>query len=226
MTMTSRLRKFVLTAHITASVGWLGAVTTFLVLALVGLTSKDDQIIRAAYITMELMTWYVIVPLAGASLVTGLIQSLGTPWGIFRHYWILAKFIITVIGAGLLLIHTRPIGILADAASRLTTSVGNYRGLQVQLVGDAVAAIVLLLAATILSVYKPWGLTAYGRRKQAKSTSQQDVLVKSDYEPRIQPSRRPALRRPRWVYVVGIHAVILVLLFIALHLTGRGLPGH
>jgi hypothetical protein len=31
---------------------------------------------------------------------------------------------------------------------------------------------------------------------------------------------------PRWVKVFGIVAVILVLLFIALHVTGRGLGGH
>jgi hypothetical protein len=31
---------------------------------------------------------------------------------------------------------------------------------------------------------------------------------------------------PRWVYVFGIIAIVLVLLFVILHLTGRGLGGH
>ena len=31
---------------------------------------------------------------------------------------------------------------------------------------------------------------------------------------------------PRWVYVFGIIAIVLVLLFVVLHLTGGGLVGH
>ena len=46
---------------------------------------------------MELTGWYVIVPLCLASLVTGLVMSLGTRWGLFRHYWVLAKLLITIV---------------------------------------------------------------------------------------------------------------------------------
>lgn len=223
MTMTPGLRKFVLTAHVTFSVGWLGAVVSFLALALVGLMSTEDQIVRASYVAMELTTWYVIVPLAIASLLSGLVQSLGTNWGLFRHYWIIAKFLITIVATILLMVHTRPIGILADAAQQVVIPVSHYRGLQIQLIGDAIAAIVLLLTATALSVYKPLGLTAYGRRKQSETRS--DVLETSTVATRLK-QLKPSLRRPRWVYIVGIHAIGLMLLFIVLHLSGRGLPGH
>jgi hypothetical protein len=223
MTMTSGLRKFTLTAHITASVGWLGAVASFLALALVGLTGKDAQMLRTVYLAMELTAWYVIVPLAFASLITGLVQSLGTTWGLFRHYWIIAKFLITIVATILLLVHTKPIAILADAAREATLAIGNYRGLQVQLVGDAIAAIVLLLVATTLSVYKPWGMTKYERKQQERSKPQ---VEPSAIAPKTKPSREPVTGTPRWVYVVGIHAIGLVLLFALLHLTGRGLPGH
>jgi hypothetical protein len=223
MTMTSGLRKFTLTAHITASVGWLGAVGSFLALALVGLTSKDARMVGTVYLAMELTAWYVIVPLAFASLITGLIQSLATSWGLFRHYWIIAKFLITIVATILLLLHTRPIAILADAAREATFAISNYRGLQVQLVGDAIAAIVLLVIATTLSVYKPWGMTKYGRRKQQERGKPQEPFVSAQ---KTQPSREPIRGTPRWVYVVGIHAIGLVLLFVVLHLTGRGLPSH
>jgi hypothetical protein len=86
--MTPSLRKLVLTAHITVSVGWLGAVAAFLALAITGLTSRDAQTMRTAYAAMELTARFVIVPLAFASLLTGLIESLGTPWGLLRHYWV------------------------------------------------------------------------------------------------------------------------------------------
>ena len=98
--MTPRLRKFALTAHVVSSVGWLGAVAAFLALAVAGLTSRDAQVVRAAYLAMDLIARLVIVPAALASLLTGFVQSLGTPWGLFRHYWVLAKLLITVLADG------------------------------------------------------------------------------------------------------------------------------
>ena len=98
MTMTPRFNKFALTAHIIFSVGWLGAIVVYLALAIAGLTVHDAQMVRAAYLSMELIGWYVMVPFSLAALLTGLVQSLGTPWGLFRHYWILAKFLLTTGG--------------------------------------------------------------------------------------------------------------------------------
>ena len=86
MTMTPSLRKFLLTTHVTCSVGSLGAVAGFLALAIAGLAGQDAQTVRAAYIAMALIAWFVIVPLTFAALLTGLVQSLGTAWGLFRHY--------------------------------------------------------------------------------------------------------------------------------------------
>lgn len=75
----------------TCSVGALGAVAAFLALAVAGLGGNDAPVVRAAYLGMDLTARFVIVPLVLASLVTGLIQALITPWGLFRHYWVLAK---------------------------------------------------------------------------------------------------------------------------------------
>src|SRR6266545_2749355 len=115
--MSPRLHKFVLTAHITSSVGWLGSVTGFLVLAVAGLTSQDSQLVRGAYLAMELVASFIIVPLSLASLLTGLIQALGTKWGLFRHYWIVFKLVINVASTFLLLVHMQPISHLADVAA-------------------------------------------------------------------------------------------------------------
>jgi hypothetical protein len=166
MILTPRLRKFVLTAHVTSSVGWFGAVAGFLALAVAGLTSRDAQMARAAYLAMELTNWFVIVPSAFASLLTGLAVSLGTAWSLFRHYWVLMKLLITILATIILLAHTRPIGIMAGAAREMKLSGADLRGLQIQLVADAGAALLALLVATTLAVYKPRGLTPYGRRKK------------------------------------------------------------
>jgi hypothetical protein len=106
MTMTPGLRKVALTAHVASSVGSLGAVAGFLALAVAGLTSQDAGMVCAAYLTMEFTARYVIVPLVLALLLAGLIQSLGTAWGLFRHYWVLAKLLLTVLTTIVLLLQT------------------------------------------------------------------------------------------------------------------------
>ncbi len=166
MSLNRRLQKFILTAHIISSVGWLGSVAGFLVLALAGLTRPEEQMVRGAYLAMELVASYLIVPLSFASLLTGLLQSLGTKWGLFRHYWIVFKLVINLAANILLLVHMQPITQLADIAVHTTMTKDAYFLLRVQVAADAGYAVVALLVATVLSVYKPRGLTRYGWRKQ------------------------------------------------------------
>jgi hypothetical protein len=167
MTMPPRVRKFALTAHVTSSVGWLGAVAGFLALAVAGLTSQDAQLVRAAYLTMELTGWFVLVPLALASLITGLVQSLGTTWGLFRHYWVLAKLLINLFATIVLLLYMQTLGSLGGIAAETTSSSDDLGVLRSPSpVLHAGAALLLLLVATTLAVYKPRGMTPYGRRKQ------------------------------------------------------------
>ena len=166
MALTSSLRKLVRTAHVIVTVGWLGAVASFFVLSIVGLTSQDVQVVRAVYIAMGLITWYIILPLSFIPLlITGPLLSLGTPWGLFRHYWILAKLLINVLSTLILLVHLQPISYLSRIATEGTLSSANYP-VQIQMVVASGAALVALLVATGLAVYKPRGMTAYGWRKQ------------------------------------------------------------
>ncbi|MEU8568286.1 hypothetical protein AB0C51_07945 [Streptomyces pathocidini] len=165
-TFTPRLRKLSLTLHVTASVGWLGAVAAFLALAIAGLTSTSPQTVRGAYLAMEVVGWFVIVPFGIASLLTGVVQSLGTAWGLLRHYWVIAKLLITGVATLLLLAHMQPVGHLADAAARAALSGGELEGMRVQLIADAAAALLVLLTAATLSVFKPRGVTRYGRHRR------------------------------------------------------------
>ena len=161
MILTPRLQKVALLAHVTTSVGWIGAVASFFVLAIAGLTSTDPQIVRGAYLGMDLTTRFVIVPLALASLLTGLVSSLGTTWGLFRYYWVLVKVVMTVPATIVLLIHLQPIGHLAQVALETTLFSSDVDRLRVQLLAAAAAAIVVLLVITALSVYKPRGRTRF-----------------------------------------------------------------
>lgn len=162
--MAPGLRKLSLTIHVVSSVGWLGAVVSFLVLALTGLTSTEPLMVRAAYLAMDLVGWSVIFPLSLASLVSGIVQALGTVWGLFRHYWVLIKLIITALATALLLLHLQPVTHMAGIASASDLSATDMTGMRTQLIADAGAAVLVLLVATVLSVYKPRGITRDGQR--------------------------------------------------------------
>ena len=204
MTMAPGLRKLALTVHVTSAVGWLGAVACFLALAIAGLTSRDAQVMRAAYLAMELTGWYVIVPLCFASLLTGLVQALGTPWGLFRHYWILVKLLIAMLSTILLLLHMQATSRLAGAAAETVFSGPGLDRLRIQLTADAGAALVALLVATTLAIYKPRGMTGYGARKEHQQAS----------------------GAPRWAkLLVGILFLVLLALRLFTHSGGHSPSG-
>ncbi len=164
--MGPRLRQFALTLHVTSSVGVLGAIAAFLALAVTGVTSQDEQMVRAAYLAMPSIARFVVVPLTFASLLTGLILSLGTSWGLFRHYWVLVKLLFTVFAAIVLLLKMDLINYAARLAGEAALSHADLREAGIQLVVHAASGLLVLLVPMVLSVYKPQGMTRYGWRKQ------------------------------------------------------------
>lgn len=164
MIMPPCLRKLALTAHVVSSVGWLGAVAVFLALAIVGLSSRHAQTVRGAYLVMEPAAWLVLVPLAFASLLSGLVSSLGTIWGLLRHYWVLFKLVINLFATVILLIYMETFRVMAGLAADPSANLAAVRNASPML--HAALALLVLLVATVLAVYKPRGMTAYGRRKQ------------------------------------------------------------
>ncbi len=170
--MRPTLRKLALTAHVVFSVGWLGAVAGVLVLGVAGVTSADDRTVSAAYLGTALIWRFVIIPFSLAALLTGLVQALGTQWGLFRHYWVLAKFLMSLGAIILLLVHTGSLlptlsVTAAEASSNAHSSSAHVGTLppRIHLLIAAGGTLLVLLATTTLSVFKPGGMTRYGRRK-------------------------------------------------------------
>jgi hypothetical protein len=157
MPLTAGLRKFSLTVHVSASVGWLGAVAAFLALAVTGVTSEDTQTVRAVSIALEPLTWWVIVPLALTSLLSGVVQALGTPWGLFRHYWVVIKLLLTLIATAVLLLTVGSIRSLARRATEQPEVSVDMQGMISSLVLHSGGGLLVLLVITVLSVYKPVG---------------------------------------------------------------------
>jgi len=172
MAMSPGWRKLVLTSHVLTSVGWLGAVLVFLALGITATASRDSGTVRAVYLVLEPAGWAALVPLAVASLVTGLIQSLGTAWGLLRHYWVIFKLVINLAAVGVLLLYMQTLAVLADIAASATLTGEDEAILRSPSVTlHSALAMVLLVIATILAIYKPRGMTSYGRRRQARPSA-------------------------------------------------------
>ena len=201
MPLTLTVRKLILTSHVTFSIGWFGAVVVFLVLATKGLTTTNVQVANAAFIAMEISTFFVIVPFCIASLVTGTVQALGTKWGLFKYYWIVVKLSLTVVMTALLILHLQPISQLAKIGLGGSASPTAEAGPVVNLIKKSALALIALLAATTISIYKPWGKIQGGaNQEQVKKIPLTSYLFK------------------------GLLALLLA--FIIIHLLTGGMKSH
>jgi hypothetical protein len=221
--MTSTFRKFNLTAHITA------AVAGFLVLSIAGLLSHDAETVRGAYLSMNLVGRFIIVPLSLAALVTGVIQSLGTHWGLFRHYWVLVKFALSIVACLLLLLHQ--FTAVAGAARRVSGAlVGTFPvvgPLGMQLVGDAGLAVLVLLVTTTLSVYKPWGRTHYSRRqKQERRETYAGAPMPTTLVLPNPDNETAGESLPLGLKIFLVVVAVIAAVFAVLHHLGGGLGSH
>jgi hypothetical protein len=237
MMITPALRRVALTTHMTCSVGWVGAVLAFLALAIIGVTSDDEMKVRGAYLLMAPAAWFVLVPLAHASLLSGIALSLGTTWGLLRHYWVVLKLGITVFATVILLIYMGTFRQMAGVAADPVLDLAVVRNASP--IVHAILALILLFGATVLGVYKPFGMTVYGKRKQADQRQRlpifQHEAPSREAQPlAISPSQPGAIpvkpvratKTPTWVYVSWIVAIGVLVLFVALHLTGHVPSGH
>jgi hypothetical protein len=163
------VRKAALVAHVCTSVGWFGAVVVFLALAAVAWGSRDEAVVRAGYVAMDVAAWYAIVPLAVSSLATGLLSSLGTAWGLVRHWWVLVKLVLTVVATVVLLAQLAPIDFLTAAAAGGDVACAQCSSIGLSLVVHAVGGLLVLLATAVLAVYKPRGVTRYGWRRTTEA---------------------------------------------------------
>ena len=161
-------RKSLLALHIGVSVGWMGAAAAYVALNVPALTANDEQSVRAAYLMMPVVADYALMPLAIATVITGIALALGTRWGLLQHYWVTVSLAMTLFAAAILVLHLPAVDDLAARAADPERDV-------MALGGDlfhSVGGLVVLSVPLTLNVVKPRGLTRRGwRMQQSRRTS-------------------------------------------------------
>ncbi|WP_255949435.1 DUF2269 family protein [Streptomyces odontomachi] len=153
-------RRALLVVHVITSAGWLGLALGLLALGVTAVTTGSPVVTEASYRSMKVFTDWLIAPISLLTLLTGLVLSLGTPWGLAQHRWVFIKFWMTLVTTGLSIFALRP---------EITNAVGHA------IAGGAIPEQYALISApsvslsaytfmTVISVLKPWGLTKHGQR--------------------------------------------------------------
>jgi hypothetical protein len=206
--MSPSIRKLALTAHVISSLGWVGALAVFLAHSIVAIASQDIQLVRTACMAMALTAWYVILPFSLASFATGIVQALGAAWGLFQHYWVVIKFLLTSVATAVLLLKLEPIQRLASAAADTSFATNELPDLKASLLIHAAAGLALLIATTVLGIYKPAGLTLRGVAMQRERNVDRPVAA------------TVGTGMPRWVKRCAVLAMALVLFGVVAMLHG------
>jgi hypothetical protein len=213
-TMSPGLRRLTFTTHLTTSLGWAGAVLVFLALAAIGLTSDDAIVVRGAYLLMAPAAWFVLVPLGHASLISGIVLSVGTKWGLFKHYWVVSKLVLTAFATVILLVYMGTFRQMAGVAADPVVDIAAVRNASPLI--HSVLAFILLTVTTVLGVYKPFGMTAYGRRVYEQRRGD---VAEGDAFSGVAVVERSAFPSS---YVLAAFIVLIVLALTVLHLLGSG----
>ena len=210
--ITPAVRRLMLATHLMTSLGWIGAVLVFLALAVIALTTENAVVVRGAYLLMAPAAWFVLVPLAHASLISGIVLSLGTTWGLFKNYWVALKLALTCFATVVLLIYMGTFRQMAGVAADPVVDIDAVRNASPVL--HSMLALILLMVATVLGVYKPFGMTPHARRAyqdRRSSASQATALV----------GNAASTSFSSWLVAALMLAILIA--FAVLHLLGAGI---
>ncbi|MFI7385283.1 DUF2269 domain-containing protein [Streptomyces sp. NPDC049813] len=171
MKLHRRPRRALLVVHVTASACWLGLTLGLLALAVTATTTGSGPAVEASARAMKLFADWLVLPLALLTLLSGLLLSLGTPWGLARHRWVYVKFWLTLATTAASAFALRP-GV-DDAVA--TLSAGGTPARPTDLLAGPIVSLASYVFMTVISVLKPWGLTRRGRKHRASARKAVDA---------------------------------------------------
>lgn len=171
--LSVKQKRWLLSAHILFTIGWLGTVFCFLVLGIVATTTSDGETLEAVYFAMRILDLTVVQASAIGTVITGVLLSVLTQWGLTKFYWIIAKQIGAVfsVGLGVFAMHNLIIESVSIISSRGLTAlqdptyIVNHRIIMAGIILEIISLSIMVL----LSVFKPWGKRKeFDKRKPRK----------------------------------------------------------
>lgn len=154
-------RRWLLTLHLLFAAIMFGVAVGFLILSITAANTNDEGVLKACYTGMHVLAVTSVRASTIGTLVTGILLSVLTQWGLFKFYWIIVKE-----GLTLLSIVLGPVGMYFWTLKAVTlTSAEGLGALQDpafvvnsgRLWIGIILQILSLVAMFAISVFKPWG---------------------------------------------------------------------
>lgn len=171
MKLNVNQRSWLLGIHIATGGLWLGTALCSVALALSMVLLLPGDALYGINLARNVMGQYIIAPSAVFSVITGALLCSFTNWGFFKHYWVIAKQLVTliliVVGSVWLESMTKEMMALSEAGRSQVLQNPDYLAIQnTSILGGALQTLALL-AIIIVSTVKPWG-----KRKALQSSKE------------------------------------------------------
>lgn len=156
-------KRWLLSLHVVFSAIMLGETIVIVIVSLTAMTTESGDVLNACYTTLHLLsrTGGRYAPIF--AVVTGVMLSVMTPWGLFRYHWIIVKEVLTLLAlaigiVGFYVWSLRGLSIASIeglAARQNPVFVVNSHLLWIGIILQSMS----LLSMFVISVFKPWGGT-------------------------------------------------------------------
>ncbi|HEY4004020.1 MAG TPA: hypothetical protein VGM60_02375 [Pseudonocardia sp.] len=152
-----RARKVLLLLHLVFAGAWLGMHVVLGVLVCTLFVSDDPRVISVSYRALVLFAIWPLLSVALLCLLSGLALGMVTKYGVLRYRWVVVKLALNVVLA-VLIAFALPGGLEAAALAGQRIAEGAAVGdPPLDLLFPPIVSTAALLAAFVLSVFKPWG---------------------------------------------------------------------
>ncbi|WP_188454772.1 hypothetical protein [Virgibacillus oceani] len=150
-------KRWLVTVHILFAAIMFGNMITFLILSITAATANDSQLMESCYQIMHVLSKTSVKAATFGTIVTGILLSVLTKWGLFKFYWIIAKEALTIIPFVLNMWAMYYWSLDAINMIQVTSKQADSSMLQTELWTGIIMQLISLILMFILSVFKPWG---------------------------------------------------------------------
>lgn len=151
-----------LIAHIMFVIVYFSGLFGTLLLANVATTIiTDRELIYAAHLFSKYCDWFLIIPGAFGSLITGTWLSIRTHWGLTKYYWVIAKILGNIgailFGSTLMRIWFDQTVDFSSIDQMIPLQNPAYLHSREMLIIGTIISLSILFFLVVISYFKPWG---------------------------------------------------------------------
>ncbi|WP_077324373.1 hypothetical protein [Virgibacillus siamensis] len=157
MKLSVKAKRWLLTAHILFSAIMFGNMVTFLILSITVASTNDGNLIESCYRIMHVLSSTSVKASTIATIITGILLSVLTKWGLFQFYWLIVKEVLTLMPLGLNLWGMYYWTMDAFRIMQTSQDRAALFMVQTELWSGIIIQMLSLILIFVLSVFKPWG---------------------------------------------------------------------